>query len=89
MDAGALISIMTFLKPIIVDLGWLRGETSMDYKVSFIAMGFGGILMGYLSDRHSTRPVIVFGVHRGIRILGAVQRHGLGGGVAIGGALCW
>ena len=62
MGAGALVSISTFLKPLTADLGWLRGETSMGYMLGFIAMGLGGILMGYLSDRYSTRPVIVFGI---------------------------
>lgn len=62
MGAGALISISAFLKPIIADFGWLRGETSMAYMAGTIAMGFGGILMGYLSDRYSIRPVIVVGI---------------------------
>jgi len=62
MGAGALISIATFLKPIIADFGWLRGETSLGYMAGAIAMGFGGIGMGYLSDRYSTRPVVVVGI---------------------------
>ena len=61
MGAGALISISTFLKPISTDFGWLRGETSFAYLVGALAMGIGGIVMGYLSDRHSTRPVVVAG----------------------------
>ncbi len=62
MGAGALISIATFLKPIIADFGWLRGETSLAYMAGAIAMGFGGIGMGYLSDRYSTRPVVIVGI---------------------------
>ncbi len=62
MGAGALISISTFLKPIISDFGWLRGETSFAYFAGAIAMGFGGIGMGYLSDRFSTRPVVIVGI---------------------------
>ena len=61
MGAGALISISTFLKPLISDFGWLRGETSFAYMAGAIAMGVGGIVMGYLSDRYSTRPVIIVG----------------------------
>jgi len=57
MGAGALISISTFLKPISTDFGWLRGETAFAYLAGAVAMGFGGIAMGYLSDRYSTRPV--------------------------------
>jgi len=62
MGAGALISISTFLKPISADFGWLRGETSFAYMAGAIAMGLGGIAMGYLSDRYSTRPVVVVGI---------------------------
>ena len=62
MGAGALISISTFLKPISADFGWLRGETSFAYMAGAIAMGLGGIGMGYLSDRYSTRPVVVLGI---------------------------
>jgi len=62
MGAGALISISAFLKPISADFGWLRGETSFAYMAGAIAMGFGGIAMGYLSDRYSTRPVVVVGI---------------------------
>ena len=62
MGAGALISIATFLKPIIADFGWLRGETSLAYMAGAIAVGLGGIAMGYLSDRYSTRPVVIVGI---------------------------
>lgn len=62
MGAGALISISTFLKPISADFGWLRGETSLAYMAGAIAMGFGGIAMGYVSDRYSTRPVVAVGI---------------------------
>ncbi len=69
MGAGALISISTFLKPIIADFGRLRGETAFAYFAGAIALGFGGIAMGfggigmgYLSDRYSTRPVVIVGI---------------------------
>lgn len=62
MGAGALISISTFLKPISADFGWLRGETSFAYMAGAIAMGVGGIAMGYISDRYSTRPVVMVGI---------------------------
>jgi MFS family permease len=62
MGAGALISISTFLKPICADFGLLRGETAFAYMAGAIAMGLGGIAMGYLSDRYSTRPVVVVGI---------------------------
>jgi MFS family permease len=62
MGAGALISISTFLKPIVTDFDWLRGETSFAYMAGAIAMGLGGIGMGYISDRYSTRPVVIVGI---------------------------
>lgn len=62
MGGGALISISTFLKPIIADFGWLRGETAFAYMAGAIAMGLGGIVMGHLSDRYSTRLVVIFGL---------------------------
>jgi len=62
MGAGALISISTFLKPIVTEFDWLRGETSLAYLAGAIAMGFGGIGMGYISDRYSTRPVVIVGI---------------------------
>lgn len=62
MGAGALISIATFLKPISADFGLLRGETSFAYLAGAVAMGLGGIAMGWLSDRYSTRPVVVIGI---------------------------
>ncbi len=62
MGAGALISISTFLKPIIADFGWLRGEVSFAYFAGAISLGCGGIAMGYLSDRYSTRPVVIVGI---------------------------
>jgi len=62
MGAGALISISTFLKPICADFGLLRGETSFAYLAGAIAMGLGGIAMGYVSDRYSTRPVVIVGI---------------------------
>jgi MFS family permease len=62
MGAGALISISTFLKPVIAEFGWLRGEASFAYMAGAIVLGFSGIGMGWLSDRYSTRPVIIVGV---------------------------
>ena len=62
MGAGALISISTFLKPITAEFGWLRGEVSGAYMAGATAIGVGGIVMGYLSDRYSTRPVVIVGI---------------------------
>ena len=62
MGAGSLISISTFLKPIVAEMGWSRGATSFGYTLSTLSVGFGGIAMGYIADRFSTRPVAIFGI---------------------------
>ncbi len=62
MGAGALISISAFLKPLIAEFGWLRGETSLGYMAGALSMGIGGIVMGHLADRYSTRRVVLGGL---------------------------
>ena len=62
MGAGSLISISVFLKPLIAEFGWLRAETAFAYTAGAITMGIGGIVMGFLSDRFSTRRVALAGV---------------------------
>lgn len=58
---GSLNTISVFLLPVSADLGWLRGQTAFAFLAGSIALGMGGILMGYLSDRFSTRPVVLVG----------------------------
>lgn len=48
---GGLYSIVVALKPVAVDLGATRGGVSFAYAVLFTGFGFGGILMGWWSDR--------------------------------------
>ena len=62
MGAGALISISVFLKPVIAEFGWLRAQTAFAYTAGAIAMGIGGIVMGYLSDRYTTRRIALTGI---------------------------
>jgi len=62
MGAGSLISISTFLKPIVEKLEWSRGATALGYSLSTLSVGVGGIAMGYISDRFSSRPVAIFGI---------------------------
>ena len=62
MGSGSLISISTFLRPIVTDFGWLRSETSFAYTLGAICMGFGGVAMGWVSDRFSARPVVMVGI---------------------------
>jgi MFS family permease len=62
MGAGSLISISTFLVPLVEETSWTRGATSLGYTLSTLSVGIGGIAMGYISDRFSTRPVAIFGI---------------------------
>jgi MFS family permease len=61
MGNGSLFTISVFLKPLIAELGWLRGSTAFGYTAGAISAGLGGIAMGYLSDRFSPRPVVLGG----------------------------
>jgi MFS family permease len=61
MAFGALVTISVFLKPLVLEFGWSRGDTSFAYTVGAGASGVGGIVMGWMSDRFSTRPVVLFG----------------------------
>lgn len=58
---GSLVTISVFLAPLTTEFGWLRGETTFAYMAGAISVGFGGLLMGYLADRFSTRWVVLIG----------------------------
>lgn len=52
---GALGSISVFLKPLTLEFGWGRGQTSFGYTtISFSAAVFG-IFWGFVADRYGTR----------------------------------
>lgn len=61
VGSGSLGAIAVFLKPLGAEFGWLRGDTAGAYLVGSIAMGAGGIAMGYVSDRYSARRAVLFG----------------------------
>ncbi|MEE8395197.1 MAG: MFS transporter [bacterium] len=61
IGSGVLNSMSVFLVPVSTSMGWLRGQTAFAYLAATMAMGVGGILTGYLSDRFSTRPVVLAG----------------------------
>ena len=48
---AGLYSIVVALKPVATDLGATRGGVSFAYAALFAGFGFGGILMGWWSDR--------------------------------------
>ena len=51
---AGLYSIVVALKPVAADLGASRGGVSLAYAVLFTGFGFGGIVMGWWSDRIGT-----------------------------------
>ena len=61
MGVGSLWSIAIFLKPILAEFGWLRGQTTFAFMAGTVSMGVGGIVMGALADRYSTRWVVLIG----------------------------
>jgi predicted MFS family arabinose efflux permease len=62
IGSGAFVSISVFLRPLSDELGWLRGQTTLAYLAGSVALGLGGIAMGHLADRYSTRRVVLSGV---------------------------
>lgn len=62
IGSGSFVSISVFLRPLTDELGWLRGETTFAYLAGSISLGLGGIAMGRLADRYSTRRVVLSGV---------------------------
>ena len=62
IGSGSFVSISVFLRPLTDELGWGRGDTTFAYLAGSIALGLGGIAMGHLADRYSTRRVVLAGV---------------------------
>ena len=73
MGLGSLFSISVFLKPLSLEFGWSRGDTAFAYTAAAMLNGLGGILMGFLADRYSTRPLVLFG---GLMLGGALVLAG-------------
>jgi MFS family permease len=58
---GTMMSLGVFLQPITRDMGWSRTGISTAALINFLAMGFGAILWGALSDRFGARLVVLCG----------------------------
>lgn len=58
---GSLGAISVFLKPLGAEFGWLRGETAFAYLTGNAMAGIGGLLLGHLADRFTSRRVILAG----------------------------
>lgn len=62
IGSGSLATVSVFMIPLISEFGWNRGEAVFAYTAGALATGVFGICMGYLSDRYSSRPIVIFGV---------------------------
>ena len=62
IGSGSLATVSVFMIPLISEFGWSRGEAVFAYTAGALATGMFGICMGYLSDRFSSRPIVIFGV---------------------------
>ena len=58
---GTLSSVGIFLKPLIAEFGWTRGNLSLGYTAVTLATAFAGILWGIVVDRHGSRWVVLLG----------------------------
>lgn len=61
MAIGTLFTLAVFLDPMERSLGWSRSSLSAISFLNWIAMGLGGVIAGYLSDRFGTRVVVMGG----------------------------
>ena len=59
---GILGSVGVFLKPLIADFGWTRGEASFGYTAAAFSAAFFGIVWGFVADRVGARPLVLVGV---------------------------
>jgi MFS family permease len=58
---GAMLSLGVFLQPMTEAMGWSRTGISTAALLNFLAMGVGSFVWGTLSDRFSTRMVVLSG----------------------------
>ncbi|HEX5530317.1 MAG TPA: MFS transporter, partial [Methylomirabilota bacterium] len=61
MSIGTLFTLGVFLKPIEESMGWSRSGIGAIGLFNWIVMGAGGVVSGYVSDRVSTRRVVLVG----------------------------
>jgi MFS family permease len=58
---GTMFSLPVFLRSISRDTGWSITGVSSAMTFGFIAMAFGSIIWGNLSDRFGPRPIVLIG----------------------------
>ena len=66
--------ISVFIVPLNEEFGWNRGEVSLMNFTGLLGYALGGVAMGRIADKTSTRPVCIFGaVTLGVCLLCASQ----------------
>ncbi len=55
LSFGTLASISVFLKPLSLEFGWSRGQTSLSYTVISFSSAVFGVFWGYIADKYGTR----------------------------------
>ncbi len=59
---GVMINgISVFFIPLSEEFGWLRGSVSLINVSGLVGLAFGGIVMGRIADRTTTRRISLFG----------------------------
>lgn len=56
---GGLPAVAVFIKPLTLEFGWTRGETSLGYSAIAVSAAVAGLGFGVLADRFGTRAIIV------------------------------
>ena len=52
---GSMASISVFLKPVSLEFGWSRGQTSFAYTVASFASAAFGVIWGQVADKYGTK----------------------------------
>jgi len=54
---GGMSSVAVFIKPLTLEFGWTRAETSLGYTVNALSAALVGLLVGVYADRFGTRLI--------------------------------
>ena len=52
---GSMASISVFLKPVSLEFGWSRGQTSFAYTIASFASAAFGVIWGQVADKYGTK----------------------------------
>jgi OFA family oxalate/formate antiporter-like MFS transporter len=55
---GLVYAWSNFVKPLEVEFGWLRSQTSLAFSICMSFFCLGGFVSGFILRRHTTRPVM-------------------------------